>query len=418
MVDRNIDLIITDGCNLNCVYCYEHNKQARMMNFDTAKSIIDAEFSKQFDFYNISFFGGEPFLNFPLIKRISEYIWNSEMSSKCKISVSTNGTMFDSEIRSWLTQNSHRFFIGLSLDGTEETQNRNRSNSSSLIDLDFILSLKEVYIKATVSPYTIDHLFDDVKYLYSLGVEFTINLALDYKWDMSNLDIFAKQMIKIVDWTLENDPPFLCRLLDVPMESVSPDSPKTVPKYCGAGTKLITYDVDGRRYPCQMFAPMSFKKDQLAVEFTEYIDICALDKKCQVCPLVAGCPTCYGANYNEFGNLYSKNLFICRTVIIQYIAASNYWIRHIKAECDKHNRLPDEREAKILSRARTVYEFYYNLIDDDSEYSICKKFEKGLNNGSPDRNTMPSTKTISQADDYDVDSAPQFDFSIPFHTRR
>ena len=151
MTDRNIDLIITDGCNLKCIYCYEHNKQHNMMSFETAKAIVDSEFEKNYDFYNISFFGGEPFLNFSTIKALSEYVWSSSFSNRCKISVSTNGTILNDEIRKWVSENSYRFFVGLSLDGCKQSQNANRCNSFDNIDIDYFCSLKELYIKATVS---------------------------------------------------------------------------------------------------------------------------------------------------------------------------------------------------------------------------------------------------------------------------
>ena len=68
---RNISLIVTERCNLSCVYCYEHNKSAKQMTFDVAKKIIDEELINLDKYeYMIDFFGGEPFLNFELIVTI------------------------------------------------------------------------------------------------------------------------------------------------------------------------------------------------------------------------------------------------------------------------------------------------------------------------------------------------------------
>ena len=67
---KTLMLILTENCNLNCVYCYEHHKTLDDMPFETAKKAIDAEFHDldQYEHGEIELFGGEPFLNFELIK--------------------------------------------------------------------------------------------------------------------------------------------------------------------------------------------------------------------------------------------------------------------------------------------------------------------------------------------------------------
>ena len=73
---KKIMLLLTEECNLNCVYCYEHFKSKRKMSFDTAKSILDDFYStsKPGDTVLIEVFGGEPFTNFELIKQIDDYV--------------------------------------------------------------------------------------------------------------------------------------------------------------------------------------------------------------------------------------------------------------------------------------------------------------------------------------------------------
>ena len=69
---RSISLTVTERCNLACIYCYEHNKSAADMTFETAKRIIDAELRQGMPKENtyIEFFGGEPFLNFALMREV------------------------------------------------------------------------------------------------------------------------------------------------------------------------------------------------------------------------------------------------------------------------------------------------------------------------------------------------------------
>lgn len=75
MENRTITLTITEKCNLACIYCYEHNKSSANMSFETAKAILDKELreGEQAENTYIDFFGGEPFLNFKLMKQVVEY---------------------------------------------------------------------------------------------------------------------------------------------------------------------------------------------------------------------------------------------------------------------------------------------------------------------------------------------------------
>lgn len=70
-VNKKAMLLVTEECNLNCVYCYEHYKNHSKMDFDTAKRILDKFYAntKTGDTVLIEIFGGEAFTNFPLIKK-------------------------------------------------------------------------------------------------------------------------------------------------------------------------------------------------------------------------------------------------------------------------------------------------------------------------------------------------------------
>ena len=72
---RTCMLIVTHACNLNCSYCYEAHKQNAYTDVDLAKRIIlqESHFvseSKSFEELEIDFMGGEPLMNFPLIKEM------------------------------------------------------------------------------------------------------------------------------------------------------------------------------------------------------------------------------------------------------------------------------------------------------------------------------------------------------------
>ena len=77
---RICSLMVTHSCNLNCVYCFEKHKElgARLMPFEIAKQILLKEFDmfekmerEPNERFAIEFFGGEPLINFKLIKDLS-----------------------------------------------------------------------------------------------------------------------------------------------------------------------------------------------------------------------------------------------------------------------------------------------------------------------------------------------------------
>ena len=133
---KHITLTVTEACNLSCVYCYESYKNTRKMSFQTAIDILENELNtdEKLDYVEVAFHGGEPLLEFELIKQICEYAWNHDYKQHFYFFATTNGTLLTPTMKSWFSANANRFFLGLSLDGTEEVHNHNRSNSYSKID--------------------------------------------------------------------------------------------------------------------------------------------------------------------------------------------------------------------------------------------------------------------------------------------
>ena len=91
---RTVILTLTQDCNLACSYCFEHNKSRNNMDCKTAVDIIETEYRKlqENEILEIDFFGGEPFLEFDLIKEIVEYIEQSSLRDKVLFFVDTNGS--------------------------------------------------------------------------------------------------------------------------------------------------------------------------------------------------------------------------------------------------------------------------------------------------------------------------------------
>lgn len=312
-ISHTVTLLITDDCNLSCIYCYEHNKSANTMDYDLATSIIDRELSEIAveDRVIIDLFGGEPFLNFDLIKKIVAHIRKHYSHRDIGIFSSTNGTLVHGEIQEWLIENKDIYSCGLSFDGNEAAQNINRSNSFSNVDLQFF---RKVYpqqpIKMTISRESLEYLADSIKFLTDIGFEIQCNFAEGLDWsDEKCIEILREQLDEIIAYYVEHPNVERCSLLNFQISLLSRprDNTERIDHYCGCGRYMHCYDHNGKCYPCQMFAPISAgNKAVLLKDFdiTDSVSIFELDEKCRNCYFRPLCPTCMGSNYIETGKLY------------------------------------------------------------------------------------------------------------------
>ena len=126
-------LQVTQKCNLKCNYCpyawdghMERSHTDRSMSWETAKNAIDVliENSVNSEELSLSFYGGEPLLEFGLIKKCVEYINEKVKSKKVTFRMTTNGTMLNNEILDFIEK--YPFDVFISLDGPKDAHDKNR----------------------------------------------------------------------------------------------------------------------------------------------------------------------------------------------------------------------------------------------------------------------------------------------------
>lgn len=349
---KTVTLTLTQSCNLKCSYCYEHYKSPRKMSLDTAKEIIDREICNVdgIDAFEFDLFGGEPFLAFDLIKEITEYIRNKNCPLPYVVFATTNGTLVHAEIQEWLKSHSDCFVCGLSLDGTREMHNINRSNSYDDIDLEFFQKqYPDQDVKMTISQETLPSLAAGVIDMHKKGFLVSCNLAYEIDWSQEkNSDILSRELTKLIDFYLENPDIEPCSMLAMEISNIGMHSDKAV-RFCGAGRYMCSYDVDGRAYPCQFFMPLSIGEGKAAnvknIAFpNEIIPDEYLDEKCKRCVIRSACPNCFGANYASTGNIYSREDNMCRlTKIIMkarsFFRAKQWELGHLHMDKQKEQAL-------------------------------------------------------------------------------
>jgi uncharacterized protein len=131
---KKMTLQVTQKCNFRCSYCVysekDNDKQRshslKSMSFETAKKSIDflLDHSRDLDEVNIGFYGGEPLLEFDLIKKCVEYAEDLFEGKELSFTITTNGSLLTDRIIDFLIE--HDFHTMISLDGPKEIQDKNR----------------------------------------------------------------------------------------------------------------------------------------------------------------------------------------------------------------------------------------------------------------------------------------------------
>lgn len=151
-------LQITQQCNFMCSYCPyasvsntgQRKHSDKTMSFEIAKKAIDflIEHSIDSDSLNLGFYGGEPLLEFELIKRCVEYAQRRAHGKELGFGMTTNGTLLTLDKIDYLAQNN--FSIIISLDGPQKVHDKHRrfaANGSGTFDAieKNILAIKDRY---------------------------------------------------------------------------------------------------------------------------------------------------------------------------------------------------------------------------------------------------------------------------------
>ena len=357
-----LTLCLTESCNLNCVYCYEHNKQANNMSFSTAKKIIDEELNAEdgFDHVQIEYFGGEPFLAFEELKAIHEYLLSKRWKKSYRVNVTTNGTLVHGEIKQWLYDHRDTIVCSLSLDGNRIAHNINRCDSFDQIDISFFQKTwPNQSIKMTISALSLPYLAESVVFAHQKGFVVNCNLAYGIDWsEHANINELRKQLSTLINFYIENPNIEPCSMLSYNIGMVQKDNSK-VRKWCGAGTHMPTYSVNGEKYACQFFLPLSLGEDKAKaakhLTFIQDIPLLLLDQKCQVCPFVSICPSCCGSNYMDSGNLYKKDDNQCK--LTKIIIQANSFFQYLRLSNDLLGISEDEKY-RLLNGILITQEYF------------------------------------------------------------
>ncbi len=187
----NVTLVLTHDCNLRCLYCYAGKKFRRAMSWDVAKRAIDLGLSDSPPWMDLAFFGGEPLMELPLLRRALGYAREQALprGTKVRPQVTTNGTMLTDEVARFLA--TEGFYVGLSIDGCREAHEATRplcdgrsSFDAVVAGLDHALAHRlRMEVIAVVDPANVRWLAQSVAFLADRGVpRIAVNPNFQAEW--------------------------------------------------------------------------------------------------------------------------------------------------------------------------------------------------------------------------------------------
>lgn len=272
-----IQLSLSDGCNLACKYCYCRlipDRGQNLMSQETAKKSIDFLVAQSSNNVSITMFGGEPLLNKPVIDFIMEYTKTEPITSTGKTVnyiITTNATLLDQKTIDYIVNDN--FGLMVSLDGPKELHDAQCPTKSGEGSFDLAArNIKKLMARRTVGVRaTMTHPMPDLKNLIRFFMDFGFhNMVIgattnrkdaptSYDFDRADMKSFSDQQESILDWTLEylkrgEHPPYFLFEKWYNMVENNEISLSTKIHNCGAGVGIVSIDAAGNFYPCAKFS--------------------------------------------------------------------------------------------------------------------------------------------------------------------
>ena len=266
---------IAHTCNLNCSYCFasqgKYHGERAMMSFEVGKQAFDFLIANSGTRRNleVDFFGGEPLMNFDVVKELVAYARSIEKDhgKNFRFTLTTNGVLIDDDVIDFA--NKEMSNVVLSLDGRKEVHDRFRVDYNGKGSWEKIVPKfqklvdardgKNYYMRGTFTHHNPDFL-EDIKEMLSLGFKELsmepVVCAADDPSALTDEDIAVvmKQYEDLAELMLKKHKEgdgftFYHYMIDL---KGGPCIYKRI-SGCGSGTEYMAVTPWGDLYPCHQF---------------------------------------------------------------------------------------------------------------------------------------------------------------------
>ena len=268
-------LHVAHTCNLNCQYCFaaqgRYHGDRALMPFEVGKQALDFLIQNSGSRVNleVDFFGGEPLMNWQVVKDLVAYARSQEAQhhKNFRFTLTTNGVLLDDEVTEFCNREMHN--VVLSLDGRKEVHDRLRKNYAGQGSYDLIVPKfqrfvqqrgdRDYYIRGTFTHENTDFT-NDIFHMADLGfTELSMEPVVSppgEPWALTEEDLpvlfeqyetLAREMLK----REEEGRPFTFYHYMLDLEG-GPCLHKRM-SGCGSGTEYLAVTPWGELFPCHQF---------------------------------------------------------------------------------------------------------------------------------------------------------------------
>lgn len=275
-VVKALCLHVSHDCNLSCRYCFAqegeyHQNRRELMSYEVGKQALDFLVANSGNRHNleVDFFGGEPLMNFDVVRRLVEYGRSIEekYDKRFRFTLTTNGVLLNDEILEYV--NKEMSNLVLSIDGRKEVHDLMRPFRGGQGSYDVIIEkLKKAadsrnqmnyYVRGTFTRNNLDF-SKDVMHLAELGFEqisiepVVAEPCQDYAIREEDIPVILEQYDILARYLLDRRKKgkavnFFHFMIDL---SGGPCVAKRL-SGCGSGTEYLAVTPTGELYPCHQF---------------------------------------------------------------------------------------------------------------------------------------------------------------------
>ena len=274
-VVKALCLHVAHTCNLNCSYCFasqgKYHGDRAVMSYEVGKQALDFLIANSGTRRNleVDFFGGEPLMNFQVVKDLVAYARSIEKDKgkNFRFTLTTNGVLVDDDVIEWANRECSN--VVLSLDGRKEIHDRFRVDYAGNGSWEKIVPRfqkfvaarngKDYYMRGTFTHANPDFL-TDIRTMLDLGfTELSMEPVVCAAGDPSaltqeDLEIVMDQYENLAELMLERDKagkPFTFYHYMIDLKG-GPCIYKRI-SGCGSGTEYMAVTPWGDLYPCHQF---------------------------------------------------------------------------------------------------------------------------------------------------------------------
>jgi radical SAM protein with 4Fe4S-binding SPASM domain len=341
MKEFTIQIFVTNECNLKCKYCYinQNNEYLLPQQIDLFYNYLNDILNLYgFENYSITYFGGEPLLNWDIIKYSHEKYFKNDKKCLYEIII-TNGILLNGEIVKYIKQENLK--VSYSFDGIWQNINRPLKIKNNLTSYDLLFNNKKYFDELNIFPHIMiqpnncNSLIDNFYFFINEWkldfIDFTF-VEDGWLWNNKNIKNCEDNLIKLrleYEKLIKENKNINITLFTIPILEYIRF--KKVNKkrniVCFSGHDGIALGLDNKIYPCVRFATnkkyslidlekLKFNKNIIKFIYKQQERKSLQFKNCEKCIIGNYCKT--GCQYNHLTEKNFINENLCKLFKIQY----------------------------------------------------------------------------------------------------